>query len=82
MAFVVVEINDHIAPCHGHNMKIKKKIDIYSVYCSINFANLYEMIFMILNQSSGGSGIRLNTANARLINVKNIKKSSIKLPVI
>ena len=47
----------------GHSISIKKKIDIYLVYFSTNIAKLYDIILTILNQSSGGIGIRLNTAN-------------------
>ncbi len=57
----------------GHSISIKKKIEIYIVYLSTKLAKLYEIIFTILNQSSGGIGIRLKIANIIFI-IENLTK--------
>jgi len=54
-------------PLPGQRIRIKKKIQIYNVYFSINSPNFHETIFTNLNPSSGGIGRRLKIARAILI---------------
>lgn len=63
MALLTVHKNPPINHLPGPNIKIKKKIEIYLVYLSTNIAKLYDIILIILKPSSGGIGIKLNTAN-------------------
>ena len=63
----------HIGLFHT-STKTKNAITIYCVYFSIFSANFKEIIFTILNQSSGGKGIMLNTANVIFIIENCIKK--------
>ena len=53
-------LTHHLA---GQSIIINKNIEIYVVYLSINLAKSYDIILINLNQSNGGIGIILNTAN-------------------
>jgi hypothetical protein len=61
-------------PLPGQRIIIKKNIEIYKVYFSINSQNSQETIFTNLNQSSGGMGKRLNIARAIFIKENDVRK--------
>ncbi len=74
IAVLTLVRNPPIIPLPGHKIRIKKKIDMYIVYFSINSPTFQEIIFTNLNPSSGGIGRRLKTAKAIFIKENDNRK--------
>lgn len=67
-------MNHQIILLPGQIIKIKKKIDMYSVYLSIKSQAFCRNILISLNPSNGGIGIILKTASQRFIAINNHQK--------